>query len=127
MLNPRVPVALINYVIHKQEYLVLNNAAEEGDFSDDPYITSQHSKSILCTPLLNQSQLRGIVYLENNLATGAFTAERVELVNILSAQAAISIDNSRLYQTLEQRVEERTQELSQTLGILKATQAEACV
>ena len=69
-------------------------------------------------------KLKGIVYLENNLTTGAFTSQRIELLNILSAQAAISIDNSRLYQTLEQRVEERTKELSQTLGVLKATQAE---
>ncbi|MGB3512053.1 MAG: AAA-like domain-containing protein, partial [Microcoleaceae cyanobacterium] len=82
------------------------------------------SKSILCTPLINQGQLSGIVYLENNLTTDTFTSKRVELLNILSAQAAISIDNSRLYQTLEQRVEERTKELSQTLDVLKATQAE---
>ena len=85
---------------------------------------AKETKSILCTPLLNQGQLKGIVYLENNLTTGAFTSERVELLNILVAQAAISIDNSRLYQTLEQRVEERTKELTNTLEVLKATQAE---
>ena len=122
--EPILPTSVINYVFHKQEYLVLNNAVEEVEFYYDPYIFSQQTKSILCTPLLNQGKLRGIVYLENNLTTGAFTAERVEIVNILSTQAAISIDNSRLYQTLEQRVKERTQELSQTLDVLKATQAQ---
>ncbi len=121
---PILPTTVINYVARTQEYLVLNNAVGEGQFINDPYIIATQSKSILCTPLLNQGQLRGIVYLENNLTTGAFTSERVELLNILSAQAAISIDNSRLYQTLEQRVEERTKELSQTLDVLKATQAE---
>jgi predicted ATPase/GAF domain-containing protein len=121
---PILPTTIINYVARSQEYLVLNNAAQEGKFINDPYIIATQCKSILCTPLLNQGQLRGIVYLENNLTTGTFTSERVELLNILSAQAAISIDNSRLYQTLEQKVEERTQELSQTLDILKATQAE---
>ena len=123
-LLPILPTTIINYVARSQEYLVINSATEEGQFINDPYILATECKSILCTPLLNQGQLRGIVYLENNLTTGAFTSERVELLNILSAQAAIAIDNSRLYQTLEQRVAERTQELSQTLNVLKATQAE---
>ncbi|WP_293090330.1 AAA-like domain-containing protein [Okeania sp. SIO3B5] len=121
---PILPTTVINYVIRTQKYIVLNDAANQGQFINDPYIIATKSKSILCTPLINQSQLKGIVYLENNLTTNTFTSERVELLNILSAQAAISIDNSRLYQTLEQRVEERTKELSQTLDVLKATQAE---
>ncbi|MGK7945635.1 MAG: AAA-like domain-containing protein [Microcystaceae cyanobacterium] len=121
---PILPTTIINYVARTQESVVLNDAVVEGQFTNDPYIIATKTKSILCIPLLNQSQFKGIVYLENNLTTGAFTSERVELLNILSAQAVISIDNSRLYQTLEQRVEERTQELSQTLDVLKATQAE---
>jgi len=121
---PILPRTIINYVIHTQQDIVLNDAANQGKFINDPYIIATKSKSILCTPLINQHQLRGIVYLENNLTTDTFTSERVELLKILSAQAAISIDNSRLYQTLEQKVEERTKELSQTLEVLKATQAE---
>ncbi len=119
-----LPTTIINYVARTQKYLVLENASQQGIFTNDPYIVSMQCKSILCVPLLNQGQLRGIVYLENNLTTDAFTSDRVELLNILSTQAAISIDNSRLYQTLEQKIEERTQELSQTLDVLKATQAE---
>ena len=119
-----LPDSIINYVARTQEYVVLNEAFSEGQFINDPYIIAHQTKSILSTPLLNQGKLKGIVYLENNLTTGAFTSQRIELLNILSAQAAISIDNSRLYQTLEQRVEERTKELSQTLSVLKATQAE---
>jgi GAF domain-containing protein len=119
-----LPTTIINYVARTQESLVLNNAVSEGQFINDRYIIANQIKSILCTPLLNQGNLSGIVYLENNLTTDAFTPERIELLNILSAQAAISIDNSRLYQTIEKRVEERTKELSQTLEILKATQAE---
>ena len=121
---PILPTTIINYVARTQEYIVLNDAVHEGQFINDPYIIATESKSILCTPLLNQGQLKGIVYLENNLTTGAFTSQRVELVNILSVQAAISIENSRVYQNLEQRVEERTHELSQTLEILNATHAE---
>lgn len=121
---PLLSTAIVNYVTRTRESVVLNNAVNEGKFTNDPYISALQPKSILCTPLLNQGHLSGILYLENNLTTGAFTPERVEVLNILSAQAAISIENSRLYQTLEQKVEERTQELSQTLEILKATQAE---
>ena len=123
---PILPTTIINYVIHSQENenIVLNDAANQGEFINDPYIIATKCKSILCTPLINQNQLTGIVYLENNLTTDTFTSERVELLKILSAQAAISIDNSRLYQTLEQKVEERTKELSKTLEVLKETQAE---
>ena len=95
--TPILPNSIINYVIHTQEYVVLNEAVSEGQFINDSYIKANKSKSILCTPLVNQGQLRGIIYLENNLTTGVFTSKRVELLNILSAQAAISIDNSRLY------------------------------
>ncbi|MEA5553438.1 AAA family ATPase [Anabaena cylindrica UHCC 0172] len=121
--DPLLSSAIINYVARTQENVVLNDAANEGQFTRDSYIIATLPKSILCTPLLNQRKLSGILYLENNLTTGAFTPERVEVLNILSSQAAISIENSRLYTTLEQKVEERTQELSQTLDILKATQA----
>ena len=129
--TPILPVAIVNYVARTQENVVLNNATEEEQFIRDPYIVATQPKSILCTPLLNQGKLSGILYLENNLTTDAFTSDRIEVLRILSAQAAISIENARLYgqledynRNLELRVEERTQELSQTLEILKATQAE---
>ncbi|MBW4592974.1 MAG: AAA family ATPase [Brasilonema angustatum HA4187-MV1] len=129
--TPILPVAIVNYVVRTQENVVLNNATEEKQFIRDPYVVATQPKSILCTPLLNQGKLSGILYLENNLATGAFTSDRIEVLRILSAQAAISIENARLYgqledynRNLELRVEERTHELSQTLEVLKATQAE---
>ena len=121
---PLISTAIVNYVTRTQESVVLNDAVNEGQFTRDPYIATVQPKSVLCTPLLNQGRLSGILYLENNLTTGAFTEDRIEVLNILSSQAAISIENSRLYRTLEQKVEERTKELSQTLDILKATQAE---
>jgi len=94
---PILPTTIINYVLRTQENIVLNDAANQGQFINDPYIIATKSKSILCTPLINQGKLSGIIYLENNLTTGAFTSKRVELLKILSGQAAISIDNSRLY------------------------------
>ncbi len=89
--------AIVNYVARTQESVVLDDAVREGQFTNDPYIQSNQPKSILCVPLINQSQIVSIVYLENNLTAGAFTPERVELLKVLSGQAAISIQNSKLY------------------------------
>jgi predicted ATPase/signal transduction histidine kinase len=135
---PLLPATIIKYVARTQENIVLSDAANEGQFTRDRYILATQPKSILCTPLLHQGKLSGILYLENNLTIGAFTPERVEILTILSAQAAISIENSRLYQqlegysrTLEQKVKARTQELEEKnqqlatiLQTLKATQAQ---
>jgi PAS domain S-box-containing protein len=94
--TPYLPSALINYVVRTQESIVLNNAIQEGNFQSEPWIVQRQSKSILCAPLLNQGKLAGIVLLENNLTTRAFTPERIEILHLLSTQAAISIDNARL-------------------------------
>ncbi|MBP0020106.1 MAG: AAA family ATPase [Cyanobacteria bacterium SBLK] len=128
---PLLSTAIVNYVIKIRENVVLNNATEEGEFTRDAYIIATQPKSILCTPLVNQNKLIAILYLENNLTVGSFTNDRLETLKILSSQAAISIENARLYaqledysESLEQKVEERTQELSQTVEVLKLTQAE---
>ncbi|MEG4231892.1 AAA family ATPase [Microcoleus sp. Pol11C3] len=128
---PLLASAIANYVIRTQENVVLNNATQEGQFTRDPYIAATQPKSILCTPLLYQGKLTGILYLENNLTEGAFTTDRLELLKLLSAQIAISIENAQLYnnlqefnQNLEQLVSDRTQELSNTLNALKATQSQ---
>ena len=120
---PPLSTAIVNYVARARQSVVLNDSASEGQFTHDPYIKAVEPKSVLCSPLVNQGQLSGILYLENNLTTGAFTEDRIEVLNILSSQAAISIENARLYETLERRVEERTAELSQTVEVLKQTQA----
>ncbi|NES66795.1 MAG: GAF domain-containing protein, partial [Okeania sp. SIO2D1] len=116
--------AIINYVMRTKESLVLDDAMHQGNFTNQPYIQKYQVKSVLCAPLLNQGKLSGIVYLENNLTKGAFTPERLELLKLLSGEAAIAIDNARLYHNLEQKVAERTQELSDTLNELKTTQNE---
>ncbi|WP_026098450.1 trifunctional serine/threonine-protein kinase/ATP-binding protein/sensor histidine kinase [Kamptonema formosum] len=127
--TPVLSAAIINYVARTHSHEVLNDAAREGQYTRDPYIVATQTKSILCTPLIHQGKLCGILYLENNLTAGAFTPDRLEVLQLLSSQIAISIENAQLYanlrefnQNLEQLVEERTQELSQTLENLKATQ-----
>ncbi|WP_414513946.1 AAA family ATPase [Nostoc sp. PCC 9305] len=94
--TPYLPTALINYVVRTQESVILDNAAQLGNFQSEPWIVRHQSKSILCATLLNQGKLTGVVLLENNLTTSAFTPERIEIFSLLSTQAAISIDNARL-------------------------------
>ncbi|MDJ1176630.1 AAA family ATPase [Roseofilum capinflatum] len=117
---PLMSSAIVNYVARTQDSVVLNDACNEGNFTSQTYIQKFQVKSVLCVPLLEQGQLRGIVYLENNLTTGAFTQERVEIVKLLSGQAAISIENALLYRTLEQKVEQRTTELAVANEEIKA-------
>ncbi len=117
-----LPNSIINYVARTKQDVVLNDAVEEIAFTQDSYIIANQPKSVLCTTIQNQGQLIGILYLENNLTTGAFTRDRLSVIQLLCSQAAISLENARLYeelenysQTLEAKVEERTQELQQEI------------
>jgi predicted ATPase/signal transduction histidine kinase len=127
--SPNVPVTIIQYVVRVKENLVLEDAAHQGKFTADPYIIQYQPKSLLCAPLIHRNNLSGIIYLENNLATGAFTPERLEVLPLLCSQAAISLENADLYKqqqdyatTLETTVQERTQELKQSLDTIQKTQ-----
>ncbi|MEH2238500.1 AAA family ATPase [Nostoc sp.] len=103
-----LPESIINYVIRTHECVILNDAIREGNFINEPYIQHHQPQSILCMPMLNQGKLVGVLYLENQLAAGAFTPERVsfgdatrsQVLNLLSTQAAIAIENARLYSKL---------------------------
>jgi diguanylate cyclase (GGDEF)-like protein len=116
----KLPVSLVKYVARLGESIVLNDAPSDTRFWDDPYIAQTQPKSLLCAPVIHQGRVIGVVCLENSLTSGAFTPGRLELLKMLSAQAAISIENSLLYANLEQRVQERTQELSQATEELQA-------
>ncbi|MEH2213730.1 trifunctional serine/threonine-protein kinase/ATP-binding protein/sensor histidine kinase [Nostoc sp.] len=109
-----IPHRLIYKVKHDKQTAVIVDASADRTLANDPYIIRQQPKSMLCSPILHQGKLLGILYLENNLATGAFTSDRVELLNLLCAQAAISLENARLYErSLEyaQQLEAALQEL----------------
>ena len=97
-----VPVSAINTVKHTLQSLVIGNAIAHPTLAADPYILRQCPKSVLCAPLLNQGKLIGILYLENNLTIGAFTGDRIKLLNLICTQAAISLENARLYQQSQQ-------------------------
>lgn len=126
-----VPIKLVNYVKRTQEILVIDDVTRIASVASEPYIILQQPKSLLCIPITSQSKLMGILYLENNLATAAFTHDRIETLKLITTQAAISLKNAILYNNLEEKVKQRTQELNekkeslqQALQDLKSTQSQ---
>ncbi|MEG5001878.1 trifunctional serine/threonine-protein kinase/ATP-binding protein/sensor histidine kinase [Microcoleus sp. B4-D4] len=97
-----VAISLVNIVKRTLKPLVLAHAGINSQFAADSYLQKHQPKSVLCSPVLNQGQLIGVLYLENNLTVGAFTSERIEVLNMISYQAAISLENARLYQAAQQ-------------------------
>ncbi|MBV9727584.1 MAG: PAS domain S-box protein, partial [Gammaproteobacteria bacterium] len=98
-----LPESIVRYVMRTHESVILDDASSGNAFSVDPYILQNHVRSILCLPLVNQAKLSGILYVENNLAPRVFTPERITVLKVLVSQAAISLENTRLYRDLEDR------------------------
>jgi histidine kinase len=116
------PQALIHYVIRTKEALVLDNATVDRRFNYDRYIQEQQPMSVVVVPILQQNEITGVLYLENNLTVGAFTRDRCEVLGVIAAQAAISLENAKLYATMENRINQRTKELSTALAQLQTAQ-----
>jgi PAS domain S-box-containing protein len=95
--------SVVHYVARAQETVILDDASTSDRFSPDVYIRRAHARSILCLPLMKQGQLVAVLYLENHLAPGVFTPARIAVLQVLAPQAAISLENSRLYRELELR------------------------
>ncbi|PMB40430.1 histidine kinase, partial [Fischerella thermalis CCMEE 5319] len=113
-----LPASVIDYVIQTLESVAVDDATREGNFIHDTYIQQHQTKSILCVPLLHQEELIGIIYLENNTTNGVFTKERLKVIKLLSAQAAISLHNAKLHSQLresEQKLRAREHQLTQIL------------
>jgi predicted ATPase/signal transduction histidine kinase len=142
-----IPISIIKYVYLTSEILVVDDAHLQALPTYDAYTLQQQPKSLLCIPIINQAKIIGILYLENNLTIGAFKHEQIEVLKLLTSQAAISLENAQLYaelseksaslkqanqqleeysHNLEVKVEERTQELknSEVREREKATQLE---
>ncbi|WP_375770489.1 AAA family ATPase [Archangium gephyra] len=124
--------AVVRYVERTHQRVVLGDETGDGPFQSGPL--RPRAKSVLCMPVIKQQKLVGVLYLENDLVAGAFTPDRCQVLDLLAAQAAISLENARLYDTLDQRVKEKTRELvrsnaelSETLQRLKDTQRQLIV
>jgi PAS domain S-box-containing protein len=123
-MTDRLPESIIQYVIRTHEPVILNDATREGNFIHEPYILQNQPQSLLCLPLLNQSKLVGVLYLENQLATGAFTPDRSQVLYLLSTQAAIAIENAKLYsklRTSESQMAQFLEAVQVGIGVLDAT------
>jgi len=98
--------SVVNYVARTQDTVVIGDARTTQRFAADGWLHDSGVRSLLCAPLVNQGELSAIVYLENDLATDAFTPDRIELLRVLAGQAAIAIDHARLYEELRQQTDE---------------------
>jgi histidine kinase len=117
-----VPKTIVNYCLRSEESLVEDDAFNEERLSSDPYIRENKTLSVICIPLTSQGRMIGLLYLENSLIKGAFNKNRIQLLQMLTGQIGISIENSILYENLEEKVLERTKEIKNAYSELKATQ-----
>ncbi len=92
----------LNYVKRTGGYIVLDDAAREGDFINHAYVKKHGSRSILCLPVIHHARLVALLYLENDITPGVFTPERIEVLRLLASQAAVSLENARLYKNVIQ-------------------------
>jgi PAS domain S-box-containing protein len=98
-----LPESVLHTVMRTRESAILDDASAQNPFSADAYLYQKHVRSVLCVPLVKQAKLIGALYLENNLASHVFTPARISVLEVLASQAAISLDNARLYNDLRER------------------------
>jgi len=101
--GPTAPEALIRYVIRTQKSLILDDASKPNMFSEDDCLSTRQPRSVFCLPLVRQGTFAGLLYLENTLTSHVFTPDRTALLELLASQAAISLENTRLYGDLRER------------------------
>ena len=104
-----IPKHIINYVKNTLKTVVIDNCQTDIPGLIGEYMLQHQPNSILCTPIVNQNNLVGILYLENQITSGVFTQERLQIINLLSSQAAISLENAKLYQKSQQALQDLQQ------------------
>lgn len=114
-----LPMKILNYVERVHESVIIDDATASDMYGNDEYILSNCCKSVMCMPVINKGVLKGILYLENNLIEGVFDKQRTEALKIIAAQLAISLENSYLFNNLQQLVDDRTRELREEIEIRK--------
>jgi PAS domain S-box-containing protein len=98
-----LPGSILRYVQHMRESVLLDDAQTRNPFTTDPYLAQRKGRSVLCLPLMSQAKLVGVLYVENNLAPHVFVPARTAVLKLLASQAAISLENARLYRDLAER------------------------
>ncbi len=97
---------VLNYVKRTRTYMVIDDAGSAGDFTRHPYVLQFLPKSVLCLPVIRHRRMVALLYLENNITPAVFTSERIKVLNLLASQAAISLENARLYESMIQNEKE---------------------
>jgi PAS domain S-box-containing protein len=100
-----VPESVLRYVVRTQEQVIIDDASVPNSFSTDEYLREKRTRSVACLPLVKQGELIALLYLENKLTSNVFAPGRLKILEVLASQAAISLENSRLYHEI-QRAEE---------------------
>jgi PAS domain S-box-containing protein len=108
------PASILNYVRRSRDKVLLDDATSPNPYSTDEYFTRHHPKSVLCFPITKQTRLIGVLYLENDLATHAFTPDHLAVLELIAAQTAISLENALVYKALGQS-EERYRRITEGL------------
>ncbi|WP_212626250.1 AAA family ATPase [Pseudomonas sp. PP3] len=98
-----LPESVLNHVLRSREIVVLDEASTESPFAGDPFIHQHRVRSLLCMPLMNRTRVTGALYLENNLTAGVFSPARIAVLKVVTSQAAISLENARLYRDVAER------------------------
>jgi histidine kinase len=109
--NHLVSEQVINDTEKKGEIVLLNNASENPVYQKDEVIKSQKTLSLLCLPLKHKGRITGFLYLVNNMLTNAFAEERIDLLNLMTGQISMAIENALLYEEMENQVAQRTEQL----------------
>jgi PAS domain S-box-containing protein len=123
--SSELPDSILQHVVRTRESVMLDDVCAPNPFSEDPYIGQQHPRSLLCLALVKQTMLIGVLYLENRLASHVFTPARYSVLSLLSSQAAISLDNARLYAELTaENVERRRTDDALRREVLERQRAE---
>jgi signal transduction histidine kinase len=122
--NNKLSLSIVEHVIKNGEPLIVNNAVSDDRFKDDPYIQQEKPWSILCHPVFVKGKLTSIIYLENNKETTVFSQDKLKILNPLSTQITISLENALLYQSLEEKVVNRTREVVNQKEMIEHAYAE---
>jgi len=124
LLSPsELPESLFRYVIRTQESVTLHDALTENLFSEDEYLRQKRPRSVFCLPLVKQRKLMGVLYLENNLAPGVFTPNRLATLELIASQAAISLEQARPYAEITRTNEELQTEIGERKRAVEALRA----
>src|SRR4029434_11175485 len=122
-----VPESILRYVARIREQVIIDDVSVSNPFSTDQYIREKRTSSVLCLPLLKQGELIALLYLENTLASNVFTPARLKILEVLASQAAISLENSRLYHEIQRaeeavrRTEKQLRDVIETMPALAFT------